>query len=526
MGRRRKKKRKKQPKSKLTQLGSKKILTGNHPALKVTRGAGPPPHSRPGLMSLTGNEIGYVLDKAEEKRRLLEEKASGERELGRLIKEDRALLRKLRQPAIDSIPYMEVYERLVEKNGVGLEMDSAYRRKLYALNRGMLTGLGIRQNRSGKVKAGDFPFTTDLGASTSPDLYLDTEFYCGPREGGSPIWKLREELHHCFSLRDYSEWESERKPASLSQAYDLVSEHLAEGVVYHYNVADPIKGEGTRPLGASVVGLSMVRNKSLLNILARLPRTDVDAHPRAIVIEYDHELRQTGFTIRNSNDLMISTNHTITAADTMLMLKDRKDHQRLKAQIKEFGVYWPFEKGEVNVPVGSTTELDMNDGLPGIMSFNEKKHHLFKGNMLVEGVTRLALLPLYFAFKVNLIKEAKCRTRVGGLKKGQKLSKKKKRFEEEQVLFRLVKSINVKRISTPTGEYKPRNYVAPSYQVPTKGHRRRLKPGQWGKDSEGNPVLGWTWVEPHFRHRDKPFRPIKTIYLKQTTEAARELGQP
>lgn len=52
-----------------------------------------------------------------------------------------------------------------------------------------------------------------------------------------------------------------------------------------------------------------------------------------------------------------------------------------------------------------------------------------------------------------------------------------------------------------------RHRSAPEFRVDVEGFYRRLRQGRVGKDAEGNPVLGQTWVHTHQRWRGRPERP-------------------
>jgi hypothetical protein len=68
-----------------------------------------------------------------------------------------------------------------------------------------------------------------------------------------------------------------------------------------------------------------------------------------------------------------------------------------------------------------------------------------------------------------------------------------------------------------------RTYTPPAFAVSVGGEAggfwRRLKyPDHFGKDGEGNPVQGWTWVKAHLRWRDRPMPP-PAVHIKTPLSA-------
>lgn len=132
----------------------------------------------------------------------------------------------------------------------------------------------------------------------------------------------------------------------------------------------------------------------------------------------------------------------------------------------------------------------------------------------------LTLLPAYLDAKVMLIKTEKRETRIA------KLPLSKRREIERAPMshrkqFRNISAIRVIRSKSDT--VSGRTFSPPQFQIAVDGFWRALKdPDQTGKDAEGLPVTGRTWVRAHVRHKDRPApSEIKTIYVKASLSDAR-----
>lgn len=114
------------------------------------------------------------------------------------------------------------------------------------------------------------------------------------------------------------------------------------------------------------------------------------------------------------------------------------------------------------------------------------------------------LMPSYVA--ATTIKIIKKRT----LQKVKRRDGSKKRsYQSRYKIIRSVKRVYIgpRTRSEPTG----RHY---DHQIPVQGYWRKVK--GIGKDADGSPVVGKTWVHPFVRCKDKPAREI--IYVKEPLE--------
>jgi len=133
----------------------------------------------------------------------------------------------------------------------------------------------------------------------------------------------------------------------------------------------------------------------------------------------------------------------------------------------------------------------------------------------------LAFLQSYFEFKLTLVKEERRKTGFSPIKARLK----KQRVEpQDKVRYRIVKSLRIVRPHAADGGTINRKFTEPSYQVPHRGHWRTLGPDRWGKDEDGRPILGKTWIRESVHYQQKPPAP-KTILVKETIKSAVEASK-
>ncbi len=123
---------------------------------------------------------------------------------------------------------------------------------------------------------------------------------------------------------------------------------------------------------------------------------------------------------------------------------------------------------------------------------------------LAEGLLQL---PHYFDHRVTIAEEIykKSGKRIAGLKGG----------EGPGARFKVVPALEVKRAGKVVREVQ-----LPHYLTEVEGHWRKLEKGEVGKDRNGNPVKGKTWVVKSSEWRElNPDTPI--VYVKDRIEAAK-----
>jgi len=129
------------------------------------------------------------------------------------------------------------------------------------------------------------------------------------------------------------------------------------------------------------------------------------------------------------------------------------------------------------------------------------------------------LLPSYFSFRIDLVREVQRPTAVGSNKVPRKdLMDVLRAAPGERPAFRKVASLDV--VNLAPAQKGTRSYTPPRFSVELDGFWRRLSPASVGKDPNGNPVAGRTWVRGHMRWRDRPQRRAPVL-VKASVTAAR-----
>jgi hypothetical protein len=135
----------------------------------------------------------------------------------------------------------------------------------------------------------------------------------------------------------------------------------------------------------------------------------------------------------------------------------------------------------------------------------------------------LLLLPAYLDARVTFKRTEQRRTKFG-LHVQNSLKYKRSvadALPESKVVFRRISAI---RIETPRSlQYLTgRSFTPPKFQVQVAGFWRIFSDStKLGHDEHGNPIVGKTWVQGHFRHKDKPEAPgSKVVYIKSSLSVA------
>mgnify|MGYP000226898079 CR=1 FL=1 len=152
-------------------------------------------------------------------------------------------------------------------------------------------------------------------------------------------------------------------------------------------------------------------------------------------------------------------------------------------------------------------------------------YELDKASVIWEVAKTLLLLPSYLAARIT-VQRVEQRTTKLGLQLQNSLKARRAMvpaLPEAKVLFRRISAVRVTNPSAPQ-QLAGRSYSPPMFQVQVSGGWRVFaNPNQQGHDTDGNPVLGKTWVRSHVRHKDKSATPgPKVIYIKSSLSLARQ----
>ncbi len=152
----------------------------------------------------------------------------------------------------------------------------------------------------------------------------------------------------------------------------------------------------------------------------------------------------------------------------------------------------------------------------------EHQQNLAEYKTLFELARTCIMLPAYFAFKLTLVKcedvptgsaRSKDRRASIGAREREKVP------VSAQVAYRRVAAL---KIINPQSTAVVRQFSAPQFQVEVDGFWRRLDHDSLGHDSNGEPVMGKTWVKGHLRWKRLPEKPIQVL-VKSRVSIARQI---
>lgn len=334
-------------------------------------------------------------------------------------------------------------------------------------------------------------------------------------------YEIRDERDHLFSIVDFLDFAtgSDAPDDPTKSAYSL-----AENIVYSYNsLGDPYDLTFSIPGFQQFVlgGVSMVRHDDEISLmLLGGPVCSLEE----MTTEIDRKLDEG---VENFDDApekgIFGSGNNLTPEATMAGTEDvwkhiiltRFDLKRKKEQVR---YVLAFEGAAYDI----ATDDPMIFASPpssGQLKILESNCNFLNKNAILFELSKTALmLPAYFDFKVQLVRETQRRTKFGDAKKltspppqGQKIPR------DGRVTFRKVAALEIIDVSTPPSI---RTYTPPSFQVEIHGFWRTLKRDSVGHALDGSEVKGRTWVKAHSRWRDRP-KPDHVVLVKASVAAAK-----
>lgn len=136
-----------------------------------------------------------------------------------------------------------------------------------------------------------------------------------------------------------------------------------------------------------------------------------------------------------------------------------------------------------------------------------------RDHLLFEVAETAFSLPAYFAAKVQFVRKDERKTELG-LGRSQKAKHAMKAPPDMRMVTRQVSTLDF-----GLGKAAAKTYTPPRFRVEVDGYYRRLEPNALGRDREGNPLRGQTWVVGHARWKDKPVK-LGVVRVKTTISSA------
>lgn len=165
--------------------------------------------------------------------------------------------------------------------------------------------------------------------------------------------------------------------------------------------------------------------------------------------------------------------------------------------------------------------MDLSEVSP---AFLEMVATLDEYDALWEMAKALTLLPAYLDARIQVTQPERRETKVGKLS-GAKRRELVQVPQSQRLLYRTISAVRFERVAgAAAAGISGRSFTPPRFQIPVDGFWRDLaSPAQVGKDPEGLPISGRTWVRAHVRFTDlPPPSEIKTVYIKASLSVARK----
>ncbi|WP_091798225.1 GIY-YIG nuclease family protein [Burkholderia sp. WP9] len=354
------------------------------------------------------------------------------------------------------------------------------------------------------------------------NFQLCRDFFVRARPGQP--YRLFPEKDFIVSFEDFLDFitDASSPASSLALAYTLT-----EGFIYNINSSDFPGALLLSTRDAPSFGFraaSMIRRGNELTMLLSLaeqPELDVMADlenglgeelnvrpERQALLEHD-ELRKEKYG-DNRIVAIEGTDLLPSLAAVRFDLKNRVFAGR--CFLRDMGDRWSTKTDVLDAFAG-----ELEEDHPG---FQNMVSDLDRYSTVWEMAKALTLLPAYLDAKVTLIKTEKRETRIAKLPLSRRREIERAPMSHRKQ-FRNISAIRVIRPESET--LSGRTFSPPQFQIAVDGFWRAFKdPDQAGKDAEGLPVTGRTWVRAHVRHRDRPApSEIKTIYVKASLSDAR-----
>jgi hypothetical protein len=355
------------------------------------------------------------------------------------------------------------------------------------------------------------------GTQVLPTSFNILEAFLAPEkfEGIIPIFLLRDERDHMFSLSDFFDYLTSKDGPKNPVAEAL---RLPEGIIHSYTPTGSLEeltflyGEST-PF--AVAGFSFIRYGPEINwLLLGGPRLDEEELSLA-----SKEIRDWDTGAAHPSKEFLISDYKPEGTDPPVILEGTEGvwktviFGRLDVETGKHLVRYRAREREKSFeivtddPAVFYDEAGAEEHVRNALDVFDEEGVLFN---IAEG---LCALPAYFAFKITLVREVSKETRLfstrpsGGRKPPSTYGKR----------FRKVAALEIVNPSTPPAL---RRYQPPQYQVEVEGFWRRLQDDAMGRGFHGEPVRGRTWVRSHLRWRDRPPR-AKTIYVKSSVSAAK-----
>jgi hypothetical protein len=339
--------------------------------------------------------------------------------------------------------------------------------------------------------------------------------------------RLRTERDHAFSAQDFFAYAT--APEIRDHAIERLME-LPEGVIHNYSVTGGVRDvvfqdEVGDPVALS--GIAMVRSGDLLywqtvGGVVTDPLKATSAR-RAALAEQEAKIRRDNphapeamiHEILNPTAVALKGDDGVWKAAALGLFNLRTLKHDIRMTTREWQSTQAVFSDQFEQKFADMYESDAAARrlVDRAMAQLEADHLFF------EIAETAFALPAYFAARVEFVRGEDVKTALGNPNGGSARKYALKAPLDMRVLTR-----NVATLDFDARNEFGQSYTPPRFMVEVEGFWRRLPLGTVGKDPEGRPTEGKTWVQAHARWKDKP-KKAGVVHVKTAIGAAIERGK-
>lgn len=340
------------------------------------------------------------------------------------------------------------------------------------------------------------------------------------------VLRMKPEKDHAFSAMDFFHFVTEEglREQTLPRLRDI-----PEGIVHNFTAIGDLKEvafeqEGGDPVVMS--GIAMVRYGDHLHwIVLGGPVVNLDevtakrrvemadneaqiraANPHASEQQMQETLNPVAIAMPGADDVWLSF--------TMGLFNLKTAKHEIRIIARDWGVTISVFSDQFE-----TRLADSYDSNPQVKRLVDKSMAQLEAASLYFDLAETAFsLPAYFATKVSLVTERDVKTALSSDTPAAKFALKAP--QDMRILTRRVSTLDF----SYTGHAFDHAYAPPRFRVEVDGFWRRLAPDSNGRDADGHPVRGRTWVRGHARWKDKPPK-VGVVHIKTPIRQALERAE-
>ena len=327
-------------------------------------------------------------------------------------------------------------------------------------------------------------------------------------DGRFRSYEIAPEKDHAYSVGDFVDFiRSDRCP----DAGRARLEALSEGIVHSYTALGDIREHAFVDAAGeafAVSGISFVRFGPRLHWMM-VGGTVCDLQEQTAKIQaFYRDIEEKGqIETRGSRSLDLGKLHAAPLPDVDGVWKtvafglfdlDRMVHESRTFARDEGPSRSMVSDDPASIGIDDVTKATP-DQVEGMKAFAAR---VDEHRIVFDVAESLFQLPSYFAYRVHLVTQTERRTRAGR-STGADAARVLRAPRDLRPGIRRIETLEIVNL-TPGGG--TRSYTPPRFQVDLEGFWRTLRPGSVGRDRNGRPEPGRTWVRGHVRWRNRPAR--------------------